>query len=72
MIRTVEDFAYAYNAEAIRRVYDVDGAFAPRGSIGWVCDLLPHETSEGGYVVVDFPETGPMLCYPTEVRPSRV
>lgn len=57
-------------ARATRRVYDVDGSFAPRGAIGSVVDILPHETSEGGYVVVDFETTGPVLCYPDEVRPA--
>lgn len=54
-------------ARARRRIYDSDGSYAPRGSVGEVVDLLPYDAPEG-YVVVDFPETGPMLCYPSEVN----
>lgn len=70
--RTVDDWiaSPACHARATRRIHDVTGAVARRGDVGEVCDYLPHETSEGGYVVVDFPTTGPMLCYPNEITPE--
>jgi hypothetical protein len=60
----------AVYARATRRVYDVDGSYAKRGEVGAICDYLPGETSAGGYVVVDFPTTGPVLCWPNEIRPA--
>jgi hypothetical protein len=57
-------------AQATRRIYDTDGTYAPRGSVGEICDYLPNETSSGGYLVVDFAETGPVLCWPNEIRPA--
>jgi hypothetical protein len=57
-------------ARATRRIYEADGSFVSRGSIGDICDYLPHETSEGGYVVVDFPGTGAVLCAPDEICPA--
>ena len=57
-------------ARATRRIHDTDGAYASRDDLGEVCDYLPGETSAGGYVVVDFAATGPMLCDPNEIRPA--
>lgn len=73
MRATVEDWMAtpASHARARRRIFDVSGTYAPRGEIGEVCDYLPAETSAGGYVVVDFPSTGPLLCWPCEITPER-
>lgn len=65
---TVEEWIThpAHFARATRRIYDTDGTFARRGSVGAICDYLPGD----GYVVVDFPATGPTLCLPDEIRPA--
>lgn len=66
---TIDDWiaSPAHYAQATRRIHDADGSYARRGDVGEVCDYLPHETSAGGYVVVDFPATGPMLCDPRDI-----
>lgn len=56
----------AHYARATRRIHDADGACAKRGDVGAVCDV----DSIDGYVIVDFPATGPMLCEPAEIRPT--
>lgn len=56
----------AHYAQAARRIHDADGTVARRGDIGEVCDV----DTANGYVVVDFPMTGPMLCDPGEIRPT--
>lgn len=66
ILRTLDDFEFARHAQATKRVYDVDGSFAPRGSVGDICDRIDVD----GYLVVNFPETGPILCKPMEVRPA--
>ena len=55
-------------ARATRRIYDANGCFASRGSMGEVCDYLPGD----GYVVVDFPDTGAVLCWPDEIAPALI
>lgn len=58
-----------HSAEARQTIFAPDGSAAEEGAVGEVCDYLPSETSDGGYVVVDFPETGPLLCRPDEIGP---
>jgi hypothetical protein len=57
----------AHYARATRAIHDHDGAHARRGDIGAVCDI---DTADG-YVIVDFPATGPTRCTPDEIRPAR-
>lgn len=64
MIETWTESPAPYRARAKHRIYDTDGSFAKRGSIGTVEDILD------GYVMVDFPETGPILCDPKEITPA--
>lgn len=56
----------AQYARAAWRIYDTDGAYARRGDVGAVCDI----DNVDGYVIVDFPATGPMLCDPNEISPA--
>lgn len=60
----------ARRAEAKRPVSALDGSFAPVGSVGDVCGYMPGETTAGGFVIVDFPETGAVLCHPYEITPA--
>lgn len=68
-------FALATRARARRRIADSPTARtpepAPRGAIGTIEDVLPHD-GDAGLVVVDFaPHGGVLLCDPDELTPLR-